>query len=313
MVHRGHCVFDTANVHAGRTYGLDFHLDRLFTSAALARIERLPPRESIKEAILATIATTGERNGIYARYWLSAGRGDFFVSPRGLREHGAIDDEIEGGASFYVIVHRSGGKALMSAGVAEATVGVPLKTKLLANIKSNNYLLNAMTAMEAEDKGGALGVQLDENGCIVESSIASIAIVTPAGVLKAPTFDLALASTTLLRAFDLARKAVSSGELPVLTGVEQAPVTLDEAYGAAEMLSLGGALVSAVASAQRTRSAYLIASSCPLLASRNRSHVLALRWRHRANHLAERQADRQRTAGPGVSQAVAEVGRGSFQ
>lgn len=130
LVHRGHCVFDTANVHAGRTYGLDFHLDRLFKSAQLARIERLPPRQEIKDAILATIAAAGERDGVYARYWLSAGRGDFFVSPRGLRDHGAVGSE-EGRASFYAVVHRGGGKGLAEEGVAEATVGVPLKTKLL--------------------------------------------------------------------------------------------------------------------------------------------------------------------------------------
>jgi hypothetical protein len=50
------------------------------------------------------------------------------------------------------VVHRNTEKALEGDGVHEATVSVPLKTKLLATLKSTNYLINALTAMEAEDK-----------------------------------------------------------------------------------------------------------------------------------------------------------------
>jgi branched-chain amino acid aminotransferase len=124
------------------------------------------------------------------------------------------------------------------------TVGVPLKPQLLATMKSNNYLINALTAMEAEDAGGSLGVQLDADGCIVESSIASLAIVGADGVLKAPPFDHALASTTLIRALELAGRSMTrpgaAGAPPLLTGVAQAPVPLEEAYAARELLSLGG-------------------------------------------------------------------------
>jgi 4-amino-4-deoxychorismate lyase len=249
MVHRGHCVFDTANCIDGRAYGLDFHLDRLYRSAAQARIERPPPLRDVRDAVLATLAVAGERDGVFVRFWLSAGRGDFAVSPSALRAHGAIGAD-PGAASFYAAVHRCAPKAVDAPGVAEVTVGVPLKPKLLATMKSNNYLINALTAMEAEDAGGALGIQLDADGCVVESSIASIAIVGADGVLKAPPFDHALASTTLIRALELAAKwttnppraraAAGAPPLPLLAGVTQAPVPLAEAYAARELLSLGG-------------------------------------------------------------------------
>jgi len=276
IVTRGHGVFDTCNIHNGKAYGLEFHLDRLFKSAAQARIERLPSRDVIKEAILATLATAGERDGVFARFWLSAGRGDFAISSRGLAKNGAVGGE-EGAASFYAVgveqvcaaahclpaqpqppiatrdalalpfacvhaVHRNAGaKGLEGEGLHEATVGVPLKNQLLATLKSTNYLINALTAMEAEDKGGTLGVQLDEGGFIVESSIASVAIVTPAGVLKSPSFDYALASTTVVRAFALAQSRLDAdGPRLGLTKVVQEPVSLDEAYAASEMFLLGG-------------------------------------------------------------------------
>jgi hypothetical protein len=140
--------------------------------------------------------------------------------------------------------------------------------QLLANAKTNNYLINALTAMEAEDAGGTLGIQLDEHRCIVESSIASIAIVSR-GVLKTPPFDHALASTTVVRALELARAGMLEGrgaaedrggaevrgeaQSPLLSGVEQVPIPLDEAYGASEMFSLGGACPRSPLSPARMR------------------------------------------------------------
>mmetsp|Transcript_73904 Transcript_73904/g.210896 ORF Transcript_73904/g.210896 Transcript_73904/m.210896 type:complete len:380 (+) Transcript_73904:99-1238(+) len=44
MVHRGHAVFDTANVKDGMCYGLNFHLDRILKSAEACRIEKPPSK-----------------------------------------------------------------------------------------------------------------------------------------------------------------------------------------------------------------------------------------------------------------------------
>lgn len=59
------------------------------------------------------------------------------VSPRGCD-----------GASFYVVVMDYHGHP--TKGIDEWVVGVPLKTGLLASCKTNNYLLNALTAMESQ-------------------------------------------------------------------------------------------------------------------------------------------------------------------
>lgn len=64
----------------------------------------------------------------------------------------------------------------MTTPVKEVVVSTPLKPvmisndskaalivflqKLLANMKSNNYMINALTAMEAHDGGGNLGIQV---------------------------------------------------------------------------------------------------------------------------------------------------------
>lgn len=75
MVHRGHAVFDTANVTAGgRVYGLEMHLDRLLRSAGLARIKPAFTKEELREIVLATVAAAQEREGIFVRFWMSAGK-----------------------------------------------------------------------------------------------------------------------------------------------------------------------------------------------------------------------------------------------
>lgn len=59
------------------------------------------------------------------------------VSPRGCT-----------GAQLYVVVIDFPGHP--SEGVHEWVVKVPMKTGLMASCKTNNYLLNALTAMESQ-------------------------------------------------------------------------------------------------------------------------------------------------------------------
>ena len=96
MVHRGHGVFDTCSVEGLSVYGLDKHLARFLRSAERARVAP-PANLDLKQTILDTIreasyhaAKTGWQSSasdnapaLFCRYWLSAGRGDFGISPRG--------------------------------------------------------------------------------------------------------------------------------------------------------------------------------------------------------------------------------------
>lgn len=74
---------------------------------------------------------------------MTAGRGDFSVSSKGT-----------GLSNFFCMVHRYTSKAdYKLKGVAECVVkDIPLKPPILATIKSNNYLINALTCEAAEDQ-----------------------------------------------------------------------------------------------------------------------------------------------------------------
>lgn len=127
--HRGHAVFDTANVAGGRAFGLTMHLDRLLGSARQARIldeagASLEYRESLRSIILQTIAATGRRDGVFVRYWLSVGRGDFGISPSALRS----------GPTFYCVAHEDTHSADEPRGLTACVVPTPLKPPLLATM-----------------------------------------------------------------------------------------------------------------------------------------------------------------------------------
>jgi 4-amino-4-deoxychorismate lyase len=241
FAHRGHAVFDTCNLTGdGRCYGLSFHLDRLLQSARQARIPAYAPKARLREIVLHTMAAAGRGRGAGVRFWMTAGRGDFAISPHDTK-----------GPGFYVVVHAADDAARARAkreGVAEVIVrDVPLKPPVLATLKSSNYLVNALAAMRARDGGGALGIQLDARGNLAEASIGSVGVVDAAGLLRTPKLDIILRGTTLLRAHELwhglppAERRASG-----LTGFEFADVSPEDAARAVEVIGFGGAHVSAV-------------------------------------------------------------------
>ena len=126
------------------------------------------------------MAASGRRDAD-VRFWLSAGPGNLGVTPAGCA------------TAFYVLVF--GGLPLPSSwareGIAEATVPstvVPLKPPLLAEMKSNNYLLNVLTAMAAQDAGGTLGIQVDDAGLLRESAVLNVVVIDADGVFRTPPF-----------------------------------------------------------------------------------------------------------------------------
>lgn len=235
MVHRGHAVFDTANVFGGEAYGLTMHLDRLLRSANDAMISHTYEREELRQIVLSTIAATGLRDGLFVRYWLTSGCGDFSVSPKGST-----------GAQFYVVVHEDNHSMVAAEKAFSArTVEVPLKPPLLARIKSTNYMLNAHVAMTADKADADFGVQFDANDMLQESAISMLAIVTQEGDLCAPPFDAILTSTTMGRVQTVAPDLMAAG---LIQSQSQRTISKDEIIGAKEMINIGGGYVTPIGS-----------------------------------------------------------------
>ncbi|KAL0406775.1 UNVERIFIED_CONTAM: D-amino-acid transaminase, chloroplastic [Sesamum latifolium] len=193
MVHRGHGVFDTAIVLDGYLYELDVHLDRFLRSASKARIDSPFPKSTLRSILVQLTAASNCRKGTL-RYWLSAGPGDFLLSPAGCPS-----------SAFYAVV--------IDEDFSQCKEGVKL---------------------EAEDVGAFASIWVDEEGYIAEGPNVNVAFITREKELVLPVFDKILSGCTALRLLQLAPKLVEQGRLKsVRTGnltVEEAKESAEMMY-----------------------------------------------------------------------------------
>ncbi|XP_059314542.1 D-amino-acid transaminase, chloroplastic isoform X2 [Lycium ferocissimum] len=231
MVHRGHGVFDTAAIMNGYLYELDQHLDRFLRSATMAKIQIPFDRESIRRILIRTVSISQCRKGSL-RYWLSAGSGDFQLSPSGCHQ-----------AALYAIViqdqsppdHR---------GVRVVTSSIQIKPPQFAVMKSVNYLPNALSKMEAEENDAYAAIWLDGDGFVAEGPNMNVAFVTKDKELLMPCFDKILSGCTAKRVLVLAAKLVKEGKLQ---GIRVDNVSVEDGKRAEEMMLIGsGVLVRSV-------------------------------------------------------------------
>ena len=229
MVHRGHGIFDTAALVAGRIYDLEAHLDRFVGSAERSKLTLAGSRAEMRDIIIRTAAASGVRDGAI-RYWLSSGPGNLDLTPAA----GAVP-------GFFVMIF--GGLSYparwYSEGLKVMTTTYPIKPPLYATTKATNYLPNVLMQMEAKAAGMDNGVFIDEEGFVGESSNMNVAFVTADNVLRHPRFVRVLAGCTSLRLLELAPALVASG---VLAGVDVGDIGVSDARASREMLLLGSSI-----------------------------------------------------------------------
>ncbi len=229
MVHRGHAVFDTAAIVNGNLYQLEPHLERFLRSAEMARIPLPYEPQQMRQIIIDTAAASGWHDGS-VRYWLSAGQGGF-----GLASTECIR------SSFYVMIFRGQTypDAYYTEGLKVISSTVPIKPPFFAQVKSNNYLPNALVILEAKDQGVDNGIFIDEQGMVGESSNMNVAFVTHDGVFRHPKFDSILTGITVRRVMEFAKDLVARGELKDLVVDD---ISVEEGRGMAEMMLVGSSI-----------------------------------------------------------------------
>jgi 4-amino-4-deoxychorismate lyase len=145
------------------------------------------------------------------RYWLSAGRGGFSLSG-----NDCISPEFY--CIFYTGPHRD----------IDETVGWRVKPSIIQNkpgifseLKSVNYLQNALNVMDAQDDGLDQGVFMYDDGTVCEGPNLNIGIITKEGVVRTPEFKECLAGCTMTRILELIPEFVEKDLLEGVTGYEQ--------------------------------------------------------------------------------------------
>ena len=98
-------------------------------------------------------------------------------------------------------------------------------------------MLNALTMMAAQDRGGTFGVLVDPKGFLLESCVLNAVIITESGMLLTPTFERALAGTTVRRVMELAKRSLVGS---LLKDVKQERVKLEDVRKAKEIFLCAG-------------------------------------------------------------------------
>lgn len=215
-----------ASLCCSHLYELDVHLDRFLRSSAKAKISSPFPRSTLRSILVQLTAASQCKKGTL-RYWLSAGPGDFLLSPAGCPQ-----------SAFYAVVIDEDFSQCRE-GVKVITSTVPMKSPLFATMKNVNYLPNVLSKMEAEEKGAFASIWVDEEGYIAEGPNVNVAFITHEKELAMPSFDKILSGCTARRLLELAPKLVERGQLK---GVKTGNLTVGEAKGAAEMMFVGSTL-----------------------------------------------------------------------
>ncbi len=220
MVHRGDAVFESLSFISGGIVQLDAHIGRMKHSAE--RLSLQPPCswEEMREIAIAVAKAGGEPYG-GLKILLGRGCGGLGVDPAECPE-----------SSLYMVATRSKPlpESFWEKGLTAASSAVPAKQPWLAQIKSTNYLANAMMAAEAREKGVDVTFSFDDSGFLAEAAIANVGMVDGRGRLIIPEFRCALPGTTAILAEDVARAF-----MPVL----HADISAAQLEGAQEILVFG--------------------------------------------------------------------------
>lgn len=195
MVHRGDAIFESLTFLEGRIVQLDAHLERMKHSAARLELEPPCPWEDVRSIMLDVAREGGAPYG-GLKVLLGRGCGGLGVDPAECPQ-----------PSLYIVATKGHPlpESFWQKGLTAARSAVPAKQEWLAQIKSTNYLANALMAKEAREKGVDLTFSFDEDGFLAEAAIANVALVDRQGRMLMPEFRHALPGTTSIRAMELAK------------------------------------------------------------------------------------------------------------
>lgn len=182
-IHYGSSVFEGIRAYAlpdgPAVFCLEEHLDRLWNSSKVYRIEIPYTRQVIHQAILDTVRANAHR-ACYIRPVVFRGWGSFSLDGRSCPTHVSIIT-IEMGRYLGPDALEKGVDVGVSSWQRMAPNTYPAAAKI-----GGQYVNSQLVAMEAVDRGYAEGVALDINGYVSEGSGENIFLVRRGRLLTPP-------------------------------------------------------------------------------------------------------------------------------
>ncbi|MBI5050856.1 MAG: branched-chain-amino-acid transaminase [Nitrospirae bacterium] len=162
----GDGVYETLRVYKGVVFKFDEHIERLFRSASMIRINISRPPREIKDAVYKTLKANNHKEA-YVRINVTRGVGDI-----------GLDPELCPKPTFVVISKpfKALPKSCYEKGVKVAIVKVRrnFKGALDPMIKSLNFLNNIIAYIEAKAQGAYEAIMLNYKGYIAEGTTSNI-------------------------------------------------------------------------------------------------------------------------------------------
>ncbi|MBJ7594300.1 MAG: aminotransferase class IV family protein [Candidatus Dormibacteraeota bacterium] len=185
----------------GRVVHLQDHVDRLFRSARMLRIQMPVTPGELFDLIVETAARNGMREveSAYLRPLVSRGQG-----PLGLKYSNRL------GAATLVIIPQVGPRRISFRGEIEVLTAAmssyirPGPAALDPRIKTNNYLTYILAFLEASDRGADIAIVRDPQNFIAEGHAMNIFAVREGRVLT-PMESSALGGITRRHVLDVAQ------------------------------------------------------------------------------------------------------------
>ncbi|MEM4714248.1 MAG: branched-chain-amino-acid transaminase [Candidatus Nanoarchaeia archaeon] len=174
----GDGVFEGIRLYEGRIFKLKEHLDRLYSSAEMIKLDIPYKKEDFESKIIELCKRNKLYDG-YIRPIVTRGIGDLGLNPKKCPKPTVIiiADEI---TLYPKKLYEEGLTAIIA-----NTARMPVRS-LPPNVKSLNYLNNILAVLEANSMNADEAIMLDQDGYIAEGSADNFFMVSK-GAVYTPT------------------------------------------------------------------------------------------------------------------------------
>jgi len=194
----GDGVFEGIRVYGGKIFEFGAHLDRLYNSAKVIRLDIPMNKHTLADAVNKTIEANNVVDG-YIRLIITRGTGDLGLDPLICKGAGVIiiADSIQ---LYPEELYEKGLKVVSAATIRNHPLSLP------PQIKSLNYLNNILAKIEALDKGVSEAIMYNHEGYVAEAVADNVFIVKNGVIYTPPTQAGSLPGITRALVIRLAKK-----------------------------------------------------------------------------------------------------------
>ncbi|MFA5255108.1 MAG: aminotransferase class IV [Candidatus Omnitrophota bacterium] len=213
----GDGVFETMRSYAGRVFKLDRHLDRLFRSLDIIKIERKYSKKHLQDAIYKTLKVN-RLSRAYVKLTVTRGEGRFGISHKDI----FLPNVVITAKDF------EGYPAWMSEiGLSANITGVQNEESIISGIKTLNYLPYILARLDAKRRGFDEAILTNTKGYVTEGATSNIFIVKNKGLITPSAANGILPGITRGVIIEIAKRLKIS--------VKEKLVTRRELFGADEL------------------------------------------------------------------------------